>query len=747
MRSEVKGELCSEEKVVVAAHCSHCGGTCLLKVHVRNGVITRIETDDGEEPQYRACARGRALRQMVYHPDRILYPMRRVGARGEDKFERISWDDALDTVVDELTRVRRTYGSESILYLNSWGDIGELVGKDLHHRLLCMSGGCSEVWGVHSCEGGIFSATATYGTNDTLNTRDDLLNSRLIILWGCNPTDTVLFTNTVWYLIQAKEAGTRIVCVDPKFTNTTALLAAQWIPIRPSTDVAMLIAMACLIIKEDLQDQSFLDTYTVGFDRFKDYVMGVEDGKPKTPHWAEGITGVSAATIEKLAREYATTKPAALLTGFSPGRTAYGEQYHRATSTLAAMTGNVGVHGGHAGAFAFGPHHKGYSRAFPFLKLGRVFKPQPNPVELKNGPRKNSFAAGGGTTLFRGGHVNQTEIADAILRGKNGGYPADYKLAYVVNTSYPNQYPNINRCNEALKSKALEFTVVFEQFMTPGAKFADIILPINNCLERNDIVTGPTVGGGFYGFRGKAIDSRGESKSHLEICVALAQRLGISDYCKKTEEELLKEITAGIPGITDYEAFKKAGEYKPKPNEPYVAFNKQIEDPKNNPFPTPSGKIEIYCQRIADMNEPLLPPIPKYIPPWESASDNLALKYPLQLITSHFMLRAHSQYANVPWLRELVTQTVEMNSIDAEVRGIKHGDIVRVFNDRGVTVLPAKVTGRIMPGVVDIPQGAWYDPDENGVDRGGSCNVLTKDVHSPAGAYTTNTCLVEIEKV
>ena len=267
------------------------------------------------------------------------------------------------------------------------------------------------------------------------------------------------------------------------------------------------------------------------------------------PTGLEGITGVSAATIENIAREYANIKPSALLANFSAGRTAYGEQYHRATSTLAAMTGNVGVHGGDAGAFGFGPHHKGYSKAHPFLKLGRVFNPQPNPVELKYGPRKNSFAAGGGTAIFRGGHVNQTAIADAILRGKAGGYPADYKLAYVVSTSYPNQYPNINRCNEALKSKTLEFTVVFEQFMTPGAKFADIILPINSCLERNDIVTGPSVGGGFYGFRGKAIDSRGESKSHLEICTALAQRLGISDYCDKTEEELLKEIAARIPGL------------------------------------------------------------------------------------------------------------------------------------------------------------------------------------------------------
>jgi len=727
-----------KEKIVMSTHCSHCGGTCLLKVHVRDGVVTRIETDDGEEPQYRACARGRAHRQRVHAPDRLTYPLKRVGARGEGRFTRISWDEALDTVAKELKRVKETYGPESILFKYSAGDIGLIQGSTPHSKLLFLHGGCSEVWGVMSFEGAIFAQIATFGTVGTSNTRDDLLNSRLIIMWGWNPADTILGTNTAWYLTQAKEAGAKIVCVDPKYTNTAALCDSWWIPIKPGTDTAMLIAMANVIIEEHLQDQRFLDMYTTGFDKFKDYVLGVEDGIPKTPEWAETITGAPASVIANLARDYATVKPAALMAGIGPGRTAYGEQYHRATATLAAMTGNIGIHGGDAGASGF----TGVFGLYPFMKLGPGMPVPPNPVEADAPPRKNAFTSYGGYKSLRAGRIHQAKVADAILKGKAGGYPADYKLLYLVNNNYPNQYLNVNRGVEALKK--LEFIAVFEQFMTPSAKFADIVLPVNTNLERNDLTVGATVG--FYGFAGKAIDSVGESKSHLEICTSLAARLGIEGFNDKTEDEWLEQIALGSMHITDYESFKKAGGYKIRREEPYVAFREQIEDPGNNPFPTPSGKMEIYCQRLADMNSPLIPAIPKYIETWESPSDLIAQRYPLQLITTHYWRRAHSQYDNIPWLREIETQAISMNSADAQARGIKNGDLVRVFNDRGVTMLPARVTERIMPGVVDIPQGAWYNPDDTGVDRGGCANILTKDEHSPGGAYPANTSLVQAEK-
>ena len=725
-----------DETAVYTTHSSHCGGACLLKAYVRGGVVTRIETDDGDLPQFRACARGRAFRQRMYSPERLLHPLKRVGSRGEGRFERISWDEALDMLAGELLRVKNAYGSSAILFKWSGGDTSVLHNSMCHYRLLNMIGGCSEVWGTFSFDGGLFAELATYGTVDTGNTRDDFLNSKLIIMWGWNPSTTIQNTNTAWYLAQAREAGARIVSIDPRYTESGATFADEWIPIVPGTDAAMLVAMAYVMVKERLQDQSFLDKHTVGFDQFEKYVLGNEDGVPKTPEWAEAITGVPAATTARLAREYATKKPAALVAGIGPGRTAYGEQYHRAAMVLAAITANVGVHGGSSGG-------RSWPTAGPtaYFSLGRGLRPPKNPVETNAPPRKNALPAFG--VAMRRGRINTAKMSDAILRGKAGGYPADYKLLYLVDTDYPNQYLNVNKAIEALK--ALEFVVVFEQFMTPGARFADLILPTCTSLEKNDIaLDGAT---GFYGFMNKVIEPPGEARSHLQITSELAPRVGITAYNDKTEDEWLKEIVQGSRDIPDYSSFKRDGIHKLRMAEPFVAFRGHIDDPENNPFPTPSGKIEIYSQRLADMDDPGIPPIPKYIEAWEGRRDPLTAQYPLQLITTHITRRAHSQYDNIPWLAELQQQAVLINASDALARGIGDGDLVRVFNSRGEMIVPARVSERIMPGVVDVPQGAWYQPDECGVDRGGCCNILTKDEHSPGGAYCSNTALVQVERV
>ncbi|MBI4286785.1 MAG: molybdopterin-dependent oxidoreductase [Chloroflexi bacterium] len=208
--------------------------------------------------------------------------------------------------------------------------------------------------GSDSFAGAMYAEQATYGSCYTANTRDDLTNARLIIMWGWNPTSTVAGVNTCWYLVRAREVGARIIAVDPRYTDSAAVFAQEWIPIRPGTDGAMLLAMAHTMMTEGLHNEAFLDTYTLGFDKFRDYVMGATDGVPKTSEWAEAITGVSAMTIRDLARMYATIKPVALLAGIAPGRTAYGEQYHRIAITLAAMTGNIGVHGGDAAGRAWG---------------------------------------------------------------------------------------------------------------------------------------------------------------------------------------------------------------------------------------------------------------------------------------------------------------------------------------------------------------------------------------------------------
>jgi anaerobic dimethyl sulfoxide reductase subunit A len=730
--AEMKESGLDKEMRVVLTSCPHdCGGRCVLKVCVRDGVIVRIETDDGEEPQLRACVRGRAYRQRVYSPDRLKFPMKRVGTRGEGKFERISWGEALDAVARELERTKDAHGTSAILYVGYSGNTGTFLHSQLVvSRLLSMYGGYTPVWGSASFFGSVVSSEITYGTLVTGHTRDDLLNSRLIIMWGFNPAESVIVTNTSLYLTKAKEKGAKIVSVDPRFTDSAAAFASEWIPIRPGTDTAMLIAMAYVMIRENLEDSEFLKAYTVGFELFKKYVTGEEDGVAKTPEWAEAATGVPAQTIDNLAREYATEKPGSLLTLGAPGRSAYGEQFHRALSTLAAMAGNIGVHGGDPAGFGLPPVGLQPMASAGIIEHGRLLN-----MPITTDPAKSA--------------VHITKVWDAILKGKTGGYATDAKMVYITNSNAVNQFLNANKAVKALQEP--EFVVVHEQFMTPTARFADILLPVNTQLERNDIIR-PWLGAPYYMYLGKVIDSLHESKSDFEICVELADRLGVEGFSDKTEDEWLREFWGSAAQFSftkpliDYDTLKRKGVHKIELEEPAVAFKKEIEDPKGHPFPTSSGKIEIYSERLAKRSDPKFPPIPKYIETWEGRNDPLAAKYPLQLINPHFKRRIHSNMDNIPLLRELEPQAAWISSSDAHARSIKDGDMVRIFNDRGAVAVPAKVTERIMPGVVSLPQGAWYDPDEDGVDRGGCVNVLLKDEHSPAGAFCSNTCLVQVER-
>ncbi|MBL7209438.1 MAG: molybdopterin-dependent oxidoreductase [Dehalococcoidia bacterium] len=738
MGAEEMSQSGHDTRVIRGTTAHDCGGRCPLKFHVQNGVIVRIEGDDAEEPQQlRACLRCRAYRQFVYHPDRLKFPMRRVGVRGEGKFERISWDEALDTIAGELERVKETYGNSAIFLGVGGGCLGALhSGPVAMSKLLNMFGGHTTHYGNVSSEGCIWAVMTQYGTVMVGNSREDLLNSRLIIMWGWDPAKMISGTDTMFCLIRAREAGSKIVAVAPRYHDSAATLADQWIPVRPGTDTAMMISMAYVMIRENLQDQRFLDTYTIGFDKFKDYVVGVEDGIKKTPAWAEPITGVPAARIEQLAREYATTKPAALMDGMGPARSAMGEQFTRCAMTLAAMTGNIGIPGGHAGGGLMG------------LPVGHMFRaprlPVPkNPVEAGAPPVRGSLDLNS-RLVFR---IHTNKMFDAMLRGKAGGYPTDIKFAWFCCNNFLNQLGNTNKAAEALEKP--EFIVVPELFMTPTAKFADILLPVSIDVERNDLAR-PWPSGPYYLYANRVVEPLHECKSDFEIACELAPRLGILDYSDKTEDEWLREFVKMAPDmaedIADYDKYKREGIHRVNLPEPIVAFKEQIEDPGNNPFPTPSGKIEIYSQRAADLNNPLCPPIPKYLETWEGPNDPLAKTYPLQLITDHPKVRAHSTMHNVPWLKELDPQRLSINPVDAEARDIKDGAEVIVFNSRGKVAIPAWITERIMPGVVCIFEGGWYDPDDEGIDRGGCVNALTRDEYSAGGATTMNTALVEVIK-
>lgn len=529
-------------------------------------------------------------------------------------------------------------------------------------------------------------------------------------------------------LKQAKKDGTRIICVDPRQTHTSTTLADQHISIRPSTDTAMLVAMAHVIVSEGLQDQAYLDRYVLGFDEanlpasaapgssYRAYLMGETDGQPKTPEWAQAITGVPAATIATLAREFATTSPAAIHCGLAPGRTATGEQFHRAAHALAAMTGNIGIAGGNSG------DSLGARSSAAFVS------------KLPTGDNP------------AGTRVNMALLADLLTRGKNGGYPADIKMYVSAMGNHLNQYPNTGKTAAALADpEKVEFILVLEHFMTPTSQLADILLPATTSWERNDIHQ-PWGGIGNYAiFMNQAIEPMYECRNDLDICTDLARRLGIEGYNDRTDLEWLEHFCEQSP-IDDFERFRAAGlVYLPDPDQS-VAHAAQIRDPANHPFNTPSGKIEIYATGLAqnpDYNGlGVVPAVPTYIP--EAPPD---APYSLRLHSAKSKARTHSIHANQPKLASIDPQRVWIHPDDADERGIHDDQIVRVFNDLGVVEIPAYVTDRTMMGVVSINAGAWYAPGADGTDRGGSVNVLTDDRPSPGGALAHNTCFVEVAAI
>ncbi|MDP2660894.1 MAG: molybdopterin-dependent oxidoreductase [Dehalococcoidia bacterium] len=685
-------------------------------VYVEGGKISRLGPEEGTDSlpnlQLRPCARGLAQVQRIYHPERVRHPLKRVGERGEGRFQRIPWDEALDSVAGEMRRIKETHGTQAILNLRGAGSLDGILHRtpNLADRFFNSFGGQTAIRGIISWEGATFATRSTLGFSPPPPGPESLLQSRLVIMWGLNPSEPIFGTNTNYYLALAKERGCKFVFVDPRFTDSAAALADQWIPILPGTDTAMLVAMATVLIQEGLCNETFLSRYTFGYDRFRDYCLGMDDGIPKTPTWAEGICRVPAATISWLARQYATSRPADLRGGWAPGRTAFGEEFHRACIALAAITGNIGIPGGGPGAWL--------PQNFPST-LGVSFLPS-----LANSTGKSIVA---------------WRWADAVLQGTAGGYPSDIKMVYSLGGDRLNQCADVNKGIEALKK--VEFVVVQDQFITPMARFADIVLPAATHFEREDIQV-PHIQGHYLIYNHQVIEPPEDSKSDLEILTSLAQRLGVAGFNDKTDRQWLAELMKGAP--VDGRALSAQGVYRLAPPRPQVPLQEFIEDPEKYPLPTPSGKIELFSRAVAQRQQSLLPPVPQYIQDWEGPGSPVAEKYPLLLITCHSRTRVNSTFDNVPWLRELEPHALWMNSADASARGISDGQTVRVFNDIGTVIITVRSTERIMPGVVNIYQGAWYQPDEQGRDRGGCVNVLCKDTLSPAEAAATNAVLVEV---
>ncbi len=735
----------------------NCGGRCVLVAHVSDGVITRLDADDrpGDDPsapQLRACVRGRSYLRRQYHPDRLQYPLKRTGLRGEGNFTRISWDEALDTVASHIRRVKETYGNSALFVPYGTGSYNQINGSHTARRLMNLYGGCLGIYGNYSSAATSEATPYVFGTEETGNQRQDWLNSRYILLWGWNPAEMRDGTNSDYFIKLARKKGARVVCVDPRHSLSAASLADEWVPIRPGTDAAMLSAMAYVMITEDLYDADFVRTHCVGFDAsqmppgaegeesYCDYILGVRDGIPKTPQWAEPITAVPRQTLIRLAREYATTRPGVLYQGLGVQRRAYGETAVMAACVLAAITGNVGVPGGWASGKA--------EQAPDGGALWTVFPVGTNPVKAS---------------------IPVFLWTEAVLRGKEMTARTDgirgverldnnVKLIYAVATNVLiNQHSNINRTARILRDENLvEFIAVQDNFLTPSARFADVVLPACTQFETWGVEDGWKYGEEVF-LMPKLVEPLGESKSDYRICSELADRLGIGEaYTENRDERAWVEWCLDrfrerrFPELPTLDEFLESnmGVYARPVTNPAVAFADFRADPQNHPLNTPSGKIEIFSRQLFDLHNPEIPPLPKYIQEWESPFGPEAEAYPLQAIGHHTLHRVHSTHDNNDWLEEAFPQRLFINPLDAQARGIQDGDPVKVYNSRGATILPCRLTNRIMPGVVDIPQGAWWTPDENGIDRRGCINVLTSDRWTPLAFGTAqHTVMVEVEKV
>lgn len=740
------------EKIISTCSINNCGGRCVIKAHVKDGVVVRVSTDthesgDPSAPPLRACVRGRNYRSMLYHPDRLKYPLKRVGKRGEGKFKRISWDEAIDTIASEVKRIGEQYGPESrfVNYASgqSWGLHG---GRNAARKLLALTGGYLNYRNDYSSGAGNVATPYTYGTNNSGSSFDSLLHSKYIILWGQNPAEMIFSTPYREYLMQAKKNGAKIIVIDPRYTDTAIAFADEWIPILPTTDNAMMDAMGYVIISENLHDQAFLDRYCVGFDgahmpegvanveSLKSYLLGEKDGVPKTPEWAEKICRVPASKIREIAREYAKAKPAALIQGWAAQRQAYGEQFMRGGAQLACLTGNVGKLGGWAAGTGY------WSRSdivYPFS--------YENPVKASIPCFLWTTAVEKGTEMTAADGLKGTDKLSSNIKC----------IFNMAGNMLVNQHSDINKTVELLEDESkVEFIVVSDLFMTPSAKFADILLPGTTFFERYDIGT-PWCFGDYVVFGDKAIEPLYECRDEYDVFADVAEKFGMReqftegkttlDLVKESIERTRKELDPNFPS---FEEFRKMGVYHFKYNEPLVGFKEQIDDLENHPFETPSGKIELFSKNLWDMNQhDEIPAIAKYIPSWEGPEDPLKETYPLQLISWHYKRRCHSTYDNQPWLEEAAKQEMWMNPKDAEKRGIKQGDRALVYNERGSILIDVKVTPRIVPGVVGIPQGAWYTPDKTGLDQRGSINVLTSQRPTAlAKANPQLTNLVEVKK-
>ena len=694
--------------------CPHdCPDTCAMIYEVEDEKLIGVKGNK-DHPMTRGtlCVKVKDYEKRHYHPDRLLYPHKRVGKKGEKKFERISWEEAIDTIHSKWVKIIDEYGPQAILpfsYLGNQGLVHGLNGGDSFFNKLGATVCERTFCGEGSCTAWLSTIGPTAGVDP-----ESYIHSKYIVIWACNSVSTNLHH---WAIVQdAKKKGAKVVVID-SYKSRTAKQADWHLSPKPGTDGALAMAVINHIIKNDLTDKDYIDKYTDGFDELKSHVTD------KTPEWAAKITGVNKEDIEKLALELASNQPVAIRIGVALERHHGGGQTIRAVTCIPALTGAWKHVGGGITQFPVWEH--------PY-KFDVICRPDLIPE---------------GTRV-----VNALQLGRALL-GENIDKNLPIKSMMCWNANPVTQSPETEKIVEGLQREDL-FLVSAEHFISDTASYADILLPASMGAEHEDIIL--SWGHLYLTYNEKCLEAPGEAKSNYEIFRLLAKKFGFDEdqFAWSDEECLENYVDWSAPACNgiDLKYLKQNG---------YARLDVGTKDNrvphKEGNFPTPSGKCQLILRDVTNFvaapfrqmyegyqpGQPL-PALPDYVPPRESPEDNkkLAEKYPLNVISPKSHAFLNSCYANMEGKQKTQgDQFVLMNKINAEQRNINDGDMVKVFNDRGSYEGVLRLTDDVNPGIIVSTLGYWRQHNEGTVN-----SISSAEFANMGNAPTFSDNLVEVTK-
>ncbi len=681
---------------IVHAVCPHdCPDSCSMLVTVVNGRAEKIRGNpDHPITQGFLCAKVNNYLQWTYNPNRVLYPRRRVGPKGSGNWERITWDEAIAAIAERFREIVAVHGPQAILPYSYSGTLGLLnfvsmdrrffyrLGATLLNRTICSTAGSV----AHK-----FTLGRAGGTDPEAFSR-----AKLIVVWGSNPVTS--HVHLVPFLNEAQKQGAHLVVIDPRRTRT-ARRADRFLQPRPGTDAALALGMMHVIIEENLYDADYVRQHTIGFDALR------ERAQDFPPLRAAAITGLDADEIIDLARMYAATRPAVIRVNYGLQRHTNGGMMIRTIACLPALTGAWRDVGG------------GF-----LLSTGAEF-----PVNIDALKRKDLLQGNPRT-------INMIKLGEALLTA----HDPPLKGLFVYNSDPANSAPDQTRVLRGLARDDL-FTVVADPFFTDTARYADILLPATTQLERLDLHT--SYGHYYVGLNRPAIAPLGESLPNTEIFRRLAQAMDFTEPCFGDSDEALIDQALDsddprLAGITRERLMRDGWARLNLPEYPHRPF-------VDGHFPTPSGRVELYSERMARQGYDPLPDHHPLVEGHETDTDTLR-RFPLQLITpsAHHLL--NSSFGAVETLvRKEGRPTLEIHPHDAAVRGIADGDLVRVWNERGTCQLYARVTDDVRPCVVASPS-VWWASKSPG-NRSANATTANREADMGDGA-TFYTNLVQVER-